>query len=119
MGTNTKATKAAHTPATTGSVYRTTAAWQAAYGAATGVATGNPAYRAALQVACHLAWRAPQGAVAWHNGTNANMVAAATGYGATTGTPVHTAMAATLAALQAAAANPAQVAAAAALVAAT
>lgn len=107
------------TPSTTGSVYRTTAAWQAAYGAASGVATGNPPYAAALQVACHLAWRAPQASVAWHAGTNANMVANAANMGASSGTPVHAAMASVLAALQASASTTAQAKAATALQAAT
>ena len=116
MAKTTTTTTTTKTPAAP--AYRTLPAWLAAMGTATGAATGNPTYRGLLQVATHLAWRGPQGTVAWHKGTNANMVAVANENGATVGTPVHEAMASVLAALAAAAATPAQADAAAALAAA-
>ena len=111
-------TKGATTKTPAAPAYRTLPAWLAAMGTATGAATGNPTYRGLLQVATHLAWRGPQGSVAWHKGTNANMVAVANDNGASVGTPVHEAMSNVLAALAAAATTPAQADAAAALAAA-
>lgn len=94
----------------TAGAYRTNPEWLATMGTAKGASTGNPAYAAAVQVATHLAWRAPAGSVAWHAGTNANMVANANSYGATVGTPIQEAMAATVKALLAAATTPEQTA---------
>ena len=82
-----------------GQPYRTVPAWHAAHAAAVGQHRGNPTARAALQVATHLAWRAPAATVAWHKGTNAAMLAHAATLGITTGQPVHAAMAACVAAL--------------------
>ena len=114
----TKTTKTTKTTATKGGAapaYRSLSAWLSAMGTASGAALGNPTYRGLLQVATHLAWRGPQGTVAWHKGTNANMVAVANDNGAGVGTPVQAAMASVLAALAAAATTPAQADAAAAL----
>jgi hypothetical protein len=96
--------------------YRTRPAWLAAMGTATGSATGNPAFRGLLTVAVHLAWRTPTSSVAWHKGTNANVVSVANANGAKVGTPVATALASVLAAAGKAATTPAQVAAVKALV---
>ena len=117
----TKTTKTTKTTATKGGAapaYRSLSAWLSAMGTASGAATGNPTYKGLLQVATHLAWRGPQGTVAWHKGTNANMVSVANDNGAGVGTPVQAAMASVLAALAAAATTPAQADAAAALAAA-
>lgn len=116
MSKSTTSAPVAKTPAAP--AYRTLPEWLAAMGTATGSATGNPAYRSLLQVATHLAWRGPTGSVAWHKGTNANMVAVANDNGASVGTPIAEAMASVLAALTAAAITPEQTAAAAALTAA-
>lgn len=90
--------------------YRSNLEWLAAHGAALGLATGNPDYRAAIQIATHLAWRAPGASVGWHTGTNANMVANATKLGVEVGMPVQAAMALVVAALKAAATTPEQAA---------
>ena len=111
-------TKGATTKTPAAPAYRTLPAWLAAMGTASGAALGNPTYKSLLQVATHLAWRGPQGTVAWHKGTNANMVVVANDNGAGVGTPVQAAMASVLAALAAAATTPAQADAAAALAAA-
>lgn len=106
-----KATKAttANTPQPhTSGPYRSNAAWATAHGAAMGAKAGNPAYAAAVQVATHLAWRGPAATVAWHKGTNANMLANAQHMGVTTGMAVQAAMATVVAAMQAAANTPAQ-----------
>ena len=79
--------------------YRANAAWAQAHAAARPALRGNPAAQAALQVATHLAWRAPGGAVAWHKGTNANMLANAATLGVQPGMPVHVAMGLCVAAL--------------------
>jgi hypothetical protein len=86
-------------PAHAGQPYRTVPAWHAAHAAAVGQHRGNPTARAALQVATHLAWRAPGASVAWHKGTNAAMLAHAATLGVTVGQPVHAAMALCVAAL--------------------
>ncbi len=98
------------------STYRTRPAWLAAMGAATGLATGNPAFRGLLTVATHLAWRGPSSSVAWHKGTNANVVSVANANGAKVGTPVSAAMASVLKAASAAATTAPQRTAVAALV---
>ena len=100
MATNantTKATKATTTATTTATTatagpYRTNPTWHAAHAAAVGAHRGNATARAALQVATHLAWRAPGGSVAWHKGTNAAMLATASTLGVQVGQPVHVAM---------------------------
>jgi len=79
--------------------YRNVPAWHAAHAAAVGQWRGNPTARAALQVATHLAWRAPAATVAWHAGTNAAMLAHAATLEIQPGMPVHAAMAACVAAL--------------------
>ena len=97
--TTRKATPApAPAPAPSGP-YRANAAWAAAHAAAKPALRGNAAALAALQVATHLAWRAPGGAVAWHAGTNATMLANAATLGVQPGQPVHAAMALCVAAL--------------------
>lgn len=78
-------------PHTTGA-YRGNPEWVTAHAAATAASKGAPAYRAALQVVTHLAWKAPTSAVAWHKGTNATMLATAEAMGITTGQPVQEAM---------------------------
>ena len=97
--TNTNTNKAA-TPAASGP-YRTNPTWHAAHAAAVGAHRGNAAARAALQVATHLAWRAPGASVAWHKGTNAAMLATAGTLGVQVGQPVHAAMALVVASLPA------------------
>ena len=103
MATNTKATKATQAQATQATQatgpYRTNATWHAAHAAAVGAHRGNPAARAALTVATHLAWRAPGASVAWHKGTNAAMLATAGTLGVQVGQPVHAAMALVVASL--------------------
>ena len=90
--TNTnKAAPAGKAPAS--GPYRNNPAWHAAHAAAVGQHRGNPQARAALQVATHLAWRAPGGSVAWHKGTNPAMLAHAANLGVQAGQPVHAAMA--------------------------
>ena len=116
--TTTTTTKGATTKTPAAPAYRALPAWLAAMGTASGATTGNPTYKGLLQVATHLAWRGPQATVAWHKGTNANMVAVANDNGASVGTPVQAAMASVLAALADAATTPAQADAAAALAAA-
>ena len=85
--------------------YRANTAWAAAHAAAKPAMRGNGAATGALQVATHLAWRAPGGSVAWHQGTNATMLAHANTLGVQVGMPVHAAMALCVAALPAG--NPA------------
>ena len=119
MARTTTTKKAATQPRTDGPAYRSTAAWQAAHGTAKGVAKGAPQYAAALQVATHLAWRGPAGAVAWHKGTNPTMVANAAAMGVEPGQPVHEAMAAVLDSMGQAATTQPQRDAHAALLAAT
>jgi hypothetical protein len=85
------------------SVYRTREDYLAAMGAARGLTTGNPAYGTAVKVLTHLAWKGPKGAVGWHKGTNADVVANAAAMGATPGTPLPEAMTRVLDALDAAA----------------
>lgn len=101
------------------SVYRTREDFVAAHGAAHGLRIGNPAFAAAVQVLTHLSWRGPKGSVAWNKGTNANMVANAAEMGATPGTPLPTAIAGVLDALEKAADTTARKAAVKALRAAT
>ena len=81
--------------------YRSVPAWHAAHAAAVGQHRGNPQARAALQVGTHLAWRSPNGTVAWNKGTNAAMLAHAATLGVQVGQPVHEAMALVIAALPA------------------
>lgn len=87
------------TTTTTTTTYRATPAWHAAHAAAVGAMRGNPVARATLQVATHLAWRTPTGAVGWHKGTNAAMLAQAKALGIEPGMPAHAAMATVVAAL--------------------
>ena len=97
--TTTKAAKAAK-PAKA-QPYRGVPSWHAAHAAAVGQHRGNAEARAALQVGTHLAWRSPNGSVAWTKGTNAAMLAHATTLGVQPGQPVHEAMALVIAALPA------------------
>lgn len=99
--TNTAAGTAATPTAAATGPYRNHTAWATAHAAAVQAHRANPTAKAALQVATHLAWRAPGGSVAWHKGTNAAMVAHAATLGITPGTPVHKGMAAVVAALPA------------------
>ena len=85
------------------SVYRTREDFLAAIGAAKGLTTGNPAYGSAVRVLAHLSWKGPKASVAWHKGTNADVVANAADMGATPGTPLPTAIAGVVDALEAAA----------------
>lgn len=85
------------------SVYRTREDFLAAIGAAKGLTTGNPAYGSAVRVLVHLSWKGPKASVAWHKGTNADVVANAADMGATPGTPLPTAIAGVVDALEAAA----------------
>ena len=101
------------------SVYRTREDFLAAMGAAKGLTTGNPAFGSAMRVLTHLAWKSPKASVAWHKGTNADVVANAAEMGATPGTPMVTAVAGVLDAAEAAADTPARKAAVKALRAAT
>lgn len=101
------------------SVYRTREDFAAAMGAVSGLVAGAPEFRAAHRVLVHLSWRSPKGAVAWHNGTNADMVANAKAMGAEVGTPMPEAMLAALDALDKAADTAARKAAAKAVRAAT
>ena len=97
------------------SVYRTREDFLAALGAAKGLTSGAPAYGSAVRVLVHLSWRGPKGAVGWHKGTNADVVANAAALGATPGTPMATAIAGVVDALEAAADTDARKAAAQAL----
>ena len=101
------------------SVYRSREDFQAAIGAAQGLTRGAPNFAAAVRVLVHLAWRSPKGAVAWHKGTNPDVVANAATYGATPGTKMPEAMTAVLAAAEKAADTDARKAAIKALRAAT
>ena len=94
---NTTTTKKTPAQART-SVYRTRPDFLAALGQAQGLVSGAPAYKAAVRVLVHLSWRGPKSAVAWHKGTNADVVANAKDMGADAGTPLPDAMAAVLAA---------------------
>ena len=78
------------------SVFRTREDFLAALGAAKGLTSGNPAYGSAVRVLVHLSWKSPKGAVAWHKGTNADVVANASSAGAKPGTPMPAAMLAVL-----------------------
>lgn len=89
------------TPAPATTTYRANPAWHAAHAAAVGANRGNAAARATTGVLTHLAWRAPAGAVAWHKGTNAAMLAHAATLGVVVGMPVHKAVALCVAALPA------------------
>ena len=97
------------------SVYRTREDFLAALGAAKGLTTGNPAYGSAVRVLVHLSWKGPKGSVGWHRGTNADVVANAAAMGANPGTPMATAIAGVVDALEAAADTDARKAAAKAL----
>ena len=97
------------------SVYRTREDFLAALGAAKGLTSGNPAYGSAVRVLVHLSWKGPKGSVGWHKGTNADVVANASAMGATPGTPMATAIAGVVDALEAAADTDARKAAAKAL----
>lgn len=85
------------------SVYRTREDFLAAIGAAKGLTSGNPAYGSAVRVLVHLSWKGPKGSVGWHKGTNADVVANASEMGATPGTPMATAIAGVVDALESAA----------------
>src|SRR5262245_13031468 len=73
-------------------VYRTREDFLAALGAAQGLVSGAPEFRAVVRVLTRLSGRGPKGAVAWHKGTNADVVANAKTYGADAGTPMTDAM---------------------------
>lgn len=94
------------------SVYRTREDFLAALGAAKGLTSGAPAYGSAVRVLVHLSWKGPKGSVGWHKGTNADVVANAASMGATPGTPMPTAIAGVVDALEAAADTTARKAAA-------
>lgn len=97
------------------SVYRTREDFLAALGAAKGLTSGNPKFGAAVRVLVHLSWKGPKGSVGWHKGTNADVVANAAEMGATPGTPMATAIAGVVDALEAVADTDARKAAAKAL----
>ena len=93
------------------SVYRTREDFLAAIGAAKGLTSGNPAFGSAVRVLVHLSWKGPKASVAWHKGTNADVVSNAADLGATPGTPMATAISGVVDGLEAAADTPARKAA--------
>jgi hypothetical protein len=97
------------------SVYRTREDFLAALGTAKGLVSGNPAYGSAVRVLVHLSWKSPAGTVAWHKGTNADMVANAATMGAKPGVKIPEALKGVLAALDKAADTDARKAAVAAI----
>lgn len=72
--------------------YRNQTSFAEALAAASAHHRSVPTAKAALQVITHLAWRGPNGSVAWHKGTNPTMVAYAKSIGVVPGLPVPEAM---------------------------
>lgn len=101
------------------SVYRAREDFQAAIGSAQGLTRGAPEFSAAVRVLVHLSWKGPKGSVAWHKGTNPDVVANAAAMGAKSGVLIPEAVKAVLVAAEKAADTDARKAVVKALSAAT